>query len=181
MGGRNVVQDVPFGLWRRRRAETEVAIAAVDGAAHQDNALEFAEGGGIFVDGGADVHQWADGDEGDLAGVAADLVEEKGDGVGMRRLGEVAGFGVATLREGTFGRRGNAGGYGDVRTADFGQEAVEKLGAGFRVAERGGDAKDLEFGATKSEAHGERVINVVADVGVDDDFFGEGGGRRRLG
>src|SRR6266700_1977477 len=71
LGGRNVIEDVPFGLQRRRRAEAEVAIAALDGAAHHNDALELAEGGEVFVDGGADVHKRADGDERDLAGVAA--------------------------------------------------------------------------------------------------------------
>ena len=70
-------------------------------------------------------------------------------------------------------------GYGDVRAAGFREEAVEKLGAGFRVAERGRDAKDLEFGAAESQGDGESVVNVIADVGVDDDFFG--GSRSGLG
>ena len=186
LGGRNVVQDVPFGLRGRGRAEAEVAVTALDGAAHHNDALELAEGGGVFVDGGTDVHQRADGDERDLAGVAPDLVEEEGDGVGVRRLGEAAGFGVAALGEGALGRRRYASGYGDVRATGFGKEAVEKLGAGFRVAESCGDAEDLEFGAAESKGYGEGVVDVVADVGVDDNFFGKGflggcGGGRRLG
>src|SRR6266700_309298 len=71
LGGRNVIEDVPFGLQWRRGAEAEVAIAALDGAAHHNDALELAEGGGVVVDGGTHVHQRADGDERDLAGVAA--------------------------------------------------------------------------------------------------------------
>ena len=181
LGGGNVVEDVPFGLRGRGRAETEVAVAATDSASHQDDAFEFAESGEIFVDGGADIHQWADGDEGDLARVAADLVEEEGDGVGMRRLGEVAGFGIATLGESAVRCSGNAGGYGGVRSTSFGKEMIEKLGAGFRVAESGGDAKDLEFGAAKSERHGESVVDIVADVRVNDDLFGESCGGGRLG
>ncbi len=181
LGGGNVIQDVPFRLRRRRWAEAEIAVSAVDGAAHHDDALEFAEGGGVFVDGGADVHQGADGDESDLAGVAADLVEEEGDGVRVGELGKVAGFGVAALSERGFGRGGCAGGYGDVGATDFGEEAVEEFGAGFGVAEGGGDAEDLQFGAAEGEGDGEGVVDVVADVGVEDYFFGEGGSGGGLG
>jgi len=84
----------------------------------------------------------------------------------------MARFGIVTLRESALGGRGNASGYGDVGATGFGKEAVEKPGAGFRVAESGSDAEDLEFGTAESECHGEGVVNVVANVGVDDDFFG---------
>src|SRR5260370_5235264 len=97
LGGRNVVEDVPFGLRGRGRAETEVAVTALDAAAHHNDALELTKGGGGLVDGGANVHQRADGDQCDLAGVAENLLEEEGDGVGVRRLGEMAGFSVAAL------------------------------------------------------------------------------------
>ncbi len=56
LGGRNVIEDVPFGLRGLGRPETEVAIATLDGTAHDDDALELSKGGGVFVDGGADVH-----------------------------------------------------------------------------------------------------------------------------
>src|SRR5229473_1206940 len=181
LGGGDVVQDIPFGLRRRRWAEAEIAVSAVDGAAHHDDALEFAEGGGVLVDGRADVHQGADGDEGDLAGVAADLVEEEGYGIGVGGLGKVAGFGVAALGEVGFGRGGCAGGYGDFGATDFGEEAIEELGAGFGVADGGGDAEDLQFGAAEGEGYREGVVDVVADVGVQDHFFGEGGSGGGLG
>jgi hypothetical protein len=171
-GGGDVVEDVPFGLRGRGRAEAEVAVAALDGAAHQDDAPELSESGGVFVDGGADVHQRADGDEGDLAGVAANLVEKEGDGVGVGGLGEMAGFGVAALGEVGFWRGGRASGYGDVGAADFGEEAVEELGAGFSVAEGGGDTDDLQFGAAQGQSEREGVV----DVGVENYFFLEGGG-----
>jgi len=62
LGGRNVIQDVPFRLRGLGRSKAELAVPALDGAAHDDDALELSEGGGIFVDGGAHVHQRADGD-----------------------------------------------------------------------------------------------------------------------
>jgi len=104
LGGGDVVEDVPFGLRGLGRAEADVAVAALDGAAHEDDALELSEGGRIFVDGGADVHQRTDGDQRDLAGVAANLFEEKSNGIGVGKLGEVAGFGVAALGERGLGR-----------------------------------------------------------------------------
>jgi hypothetical protein len=109
------------------------------------------------------------------------LVEEEGDGVGVRRLGEMAGFGVAALGKGAFRRRGDADSYRDVRAADFGEETVEKLGAGLGVTKRGGDAEDLEFGAAESEGDSEGVVNVVADVSVEDYFFRDGVGGGGLG
>jgi len=109
------------------------------------------------------------------------LVEEEGDGIGVRRPGEAVVLGVAALGEGAFRRRGDAGSYRDVRAADFGEETVEKLGAGLGVTKRGGDAEDLEFGAAESEGDSEGVVNVVTDVSVNDDLFGEGVGGRGLG
>ena len=84
----------------------------------------------------------------------------------------MARFGIVTLRESALGGRGNASGYRDFGVASFSEETVEKPGAGFRVAESGGDAEDLEFGTAEGERHGEGVVNVVANVGIDDDFFG---------
>ncbi len=116
-----------------------------------------------------------------MAGIAADLIEEEGDGVGVGRLGKTVVLGVAALGEVGLGRRGNASGNGDFRAASFGEEAVEELSASFGVAEGGGDAEDLEFGAAEGEGDGEGVVNVVADVGVQDYFLEEGVSRRGLG
>ena len=56
--------------------------------------------------------------------------------------------------------------------ASFGEETVKELGAQFGVAESGGDAENLELGAAEGEGNREGVVNVVSDVGVNDDFFG---------
>jgi len=100
------------------------------------------------------------------------LVEEEGDGIRVRGLGEVAGFGVSTLRESC-----PSGSWEHRRLRDFGRrlrkEAVEELGAGLGVTKTGGDAEDLEFGAAEGESDGEGIIDVVAIFGVDDDLFGE--------
>src|SRR5260370_17285189 len=57
LGGWNVIEDVPFGFRALSRTEPEIPLAALDTAPHDDDALEIAEGGRIFVDSGADVHE----------------------------------------------------------------------------------------------------------------------------
>lgn len=180
LGGGDVVEDVPLRLRRRGRPIAEVAVTALDRATHHDDTLEFPEGGGVLVDGGADVHQRTDGDQRDLARVVADLIEDETYGIGVGRLGEVAGFGVAALREGASGRRGNASRYRDFWVAGFGEKAVEEPSASFGVTESSCNAEDLEFGAAKSQGHSESIVDVIADIGVDYDFFGEGGRRSGL-
>ena len=90
-------------------------------------------------------------------------------------VGIVAAFGVAALGERAFGGRGRTGCHRDFRAAHFGKETINKLCASLGVSKRGGDAEDLQFRAAQSQSEGESVIEVVADVGVDDDF-GSGGG-----
>src|SRR6266481_297883 len=113
----DVVEDVPFGLWGRGLAETDIAVTALDGAAHQDDALELAEAGGVFINGGADIHERSDSDQSDLAGVVANLIEEEGDSAGVGGFGEMAGFGVATLGKVGFGRHRRASSHRNVRAA----------------------------------------------------------------
>src|SRR3989441_9903839 len=91
----------------------------------------------------------------------------------MRWLRIVPAFGVAPLRERAFTHRGRARCNGDVRTANFGKEAIDELSAGLGVSERGCDPDNLQFRAAQSQSESKSVINVVADVGVNDYFFGE--------
>ena len=90
--GGDVAVDVVFGLRAVIGRVALVAVAFADGAAHDDDAIEFFECGGVAVDGGADVGERADGDEGDVAGIFFDLVEEEVDGLRMRFLRDVAAF-----------------------------------------------------------------------------------------
>src|SRR6266581_3298894 len=92
----------------------------------------------------------------------------------MRWLRIVPALGVAPLGERAFTHRGRARCHGDVRTANFGKEAIDKLRAGLGVSERGCDPDDLQFRAAQSQSKSKSVINVVADVGVNDHFFGDG-------
>src|SRR5215472_14652066 len=94
----------------------------------------------------------------------------------MRRLRKVPALGIAELRERRLWRCWRASCYRNVRAPDFAEHPVEQLGAHLRIAKRRGDAEDLQFGAAQGQRHRKRIVNVVADVGVNDDFFG----RRRL-
>ena len=49
------------------------------------------------------------------------------------------------------------------------QEAAEEIGAGMSVAVRRGDAAYFEFRAGQRECQGECIVDVVADVGIDQD------------
>jgi hypothetical protein len=88
---------------------------------------------------------------------------------------------VASLGEYAVGFGGRAGGDGDILAAAFPEHAVDDPGAGFGVAEGGGNAEDFEFGAAQGESDGEGVVDVVADVGIDDDFFVRRRGLRGAG
>ena len=79
--GGDVAVDVVFRLRAVVGRVAEVAVAFADRAAHDDDAIEFLEGGRIAIDGGADVGERTDGDERDVAGIFADLVEEEIDGL----------------------------------------------------------------------------------------------------
>ena len=97
------------------------------------------------------------------------------------KAADLAGaFGVAALGERGLGRRGRASRHGYLLAADFGEEAVEKLRSGFGVPKGSGDAHDLQFGAAQGERDGEGIVDVVADISVDDYFFWEGRSWRRL-
>jgi len=118
------------GAWVGR---SDVTVAALEGAAHHNDALEFAEGGRVFVDGGADVHERTDGDQRDLAGVAADLLKQEGDGIWMRRLGEAAGFRVAALVKVPLEGDGAPAAIRMSGAADFARKRSRSFGASFGV------------------------------------------------
>ena len=67
--------------------------------------------------------------------------------------------------------RWNACGDRDVLMSGFSQKPVCQFGAEFCVAESGGDSQNLQLRAAQGQGYGEGVVHIVADVGVDDDFF----------
>ncbi len=164
LGGGDVHLDVVFGFGAVAGVVAEVVVAAADRAAHDDDALEQPEGGGVLLDDGSDVGEGAESDEGDLVGVLLYLVEQEGDCVGVRLVGDA---GPLCLRRGA--GAADAGGDGDFGSAGFAEETVDEAGFGGGVAPGGGDAEDLELGAGEGEAEGEGVVYVVGYVGVDED------------
>src|SRR5581483_3238099 len=49
--------------------------------------------------------------------------------------------------------------------------AGEQSSAQSGVAEGGGDAENLQLRAAECQCHGKGIVDVVANVGVDDNFF----------
>src|SRR5579883_616977 len=68
----NVTEDVVFGLGAAVGSVTKISIVAVDRTAHEYDALELAETGGVFLDGRAKVGERTNGDKRDFAGIFAD-------------------------------------------------------------------------------------------------------------
>ena len=149
-----IAEDVP--LWRGRgvgvvggwAAWLEVVVAAIDAAAHDDDAPELAEGGWVLGDGRLNIDERADGDKGDLAGVTADLAEQERDGCGVFVCGGLAGIGG--LGE-VGGFAGDAGEDRNAGAADGGEIAIDEAGAEFCVAKRGLDAEQVELGTAQDE------------------------------
>ena len=71
-----------------------------------------------------------------------------------------------------------AGGDLRVPAAGHGEETAHEQGAVLGVAAHGGDAAQVEFGAGENEGQGEGVVDVAADVRVEQDGHALG---RRLG
>ena len=176
--GGDVAINVVFRLRAAVGRVAEVAVAFADRAAHQHDAIEFLKCGGIATDRGAYVGEWTDGDKDDVARIFADLIEEEINGL---RVGfHWSAFCPGGLRKRRFGWRRSAFGDWDIRSASFGEQAIDHLRTKFRVAPRAGDAEDLEFGTDQGEADREDIVDVVADVGVDDDLYRLSGRGLRL-
>lgn len=171
--GGGVHGDVVFGVRRSGGDEAVVlVITAIDRAAHQDDSFQLAEGRGVAVDGGADVGEGADSDEGKFAGVLFDLVEQQGDRVGVLVIDAFAGPGPLGERAGTGASLRDSGGYGDFFASGLAEQAVDHAAAHRSVAPGGGDTHDLDVGAGEEEAEGEDVVDIVADVGIEEDLVG---------
>src|ERR1700730_311887 len=68
----------------------------------------------------------------------------------------------------------------NIRSAGFLQKTAQQASPELRVAPRARNSQDLELRTVQREPHSEGVINIAADVGVDDDFFRRVGSRRRF-
>jgi len=163
---------------------SQVAVALANRAAHQHHTLQLVKCRGVAVNGSTDVRQRPDGNERDLARILADLAEQEIDGVGMR-FQRRAGLSPERLRKRYLALRRYALGDRNGGVAGFSEQTIDEPRAELRVSPGGADAENFELGAGNRKTDGEGVVDVVADVGVDDDFnFRSGAGgcrRRRLG
>ncbi len=143
-----------------------LVVTAIDAAAHKDDALKLAEGFRILSDGGLNVEQRADSDEGDLSRMGANLAEQERNCriVGaLRRLAGVGGLCEVGWLAGNAGKNRNIG------ATDCGQIAVDEAGAEFRVSKRGLDAEQVQFRTAQDKGQREGVVDVVANVGIEND------------
>jgi hypothetical protein len=90
----------------------------------------------------------------------------------MRCAREVSTFGIAALCEAIAGRCWRSHSDWNVLVAVFAQQPVDQLGARFGIAEGGGNAENLQLRATQRQSNREGVVDIVADIGIDDDFLG---------
>ena len=140
----------------------------MDRAPHHHHLPELVQGIRITPLQGFDVAERRQRQERDFSGALARLLADELDRIGSRR-----GVGGA---EGPFalGKRHRVGGrrsLGDhhVPAAEGREQPTNQQRPGARVSPRGGDTQHLETGILKRNRQRERVIDVIADVGVDDD------------
>ncbi len=169
LGAGRVLQDIPLG-GGRSGACVGGEVSLTDGAAHEDDASELAHGGRVAVDGGGDVEERTDGQQGESIAVLMDGGQQRGDGVGMAARRKV--LGVGALGEEIGGGGGQPGIDRNVDDVRGGEEVIEEASAEIGVAEGGGDADDANLRAAQQKSDGEGIVDVVADIGVDPDQSG---------
>ncbi len=84
----------------------------------------------------------------------------------------MAAFAETALGHRSLTRFGGAGQDGNIRAAGFAEHAIHDFGATFGISEGGGDAENFKLGALEGKGKREGIVDVVADVGVDDHFLG---------
>jgi hypothetical protein len=93
------------------------------------------------------------------------------DRVRMRTFLKSSAFRVTLLRHWFCKWRRAAHRHRNIFAAKFAQKTVQQLRSRFRVAERRRDAQYLQLRTMQSKRHSKRIINVVANIGINDDFF----------
>ena len=155
-----------------------VVVSPTDAAAHHHNALQFAESGWVARNRRLLVEKRTDGDEGDLPGMRANLAEQKANRVTMLAIGLLArirGLGEAISR-----LRGDACLDRKVFPAHCREVTIDEARAQFGIAEGRGDAEEFHFRAAQQKCQRKRIVDVVANVGVDNDELLDFGSRTRL-
>jgi hypothetical protein len=150
------------------------AARSFERAAHQDDAVDSIFDAGFEAQGEGYVRERADGDERDLFFRRQqgfdDEVDGAAAGVGGRLFAILYGFELAGFLE----DGGVEEGFADARQqrdvltvveAEFFPGELRAIGD---VAEDGGDSADIEFGGLQGQGEGNGVVDVIADVGVED-------------
>ena len=165
--------DVTRQSLRDRRRHAIRVHQGLNIAAHDHHPFQLAESGRILIDHRADIGQRPDGDQGDLAGIFARLVQDEIHRRRMRSARERAALGIAALGEGAqIDIGGRAHGDGNVAAAQLAQHAVEHFRARRRVAEACRHADNVELRTGQRQPQGKRVVDIIADIAIDDDFLG---------
>ena len=144
-----------------------VVVSPTDAAAHHHNALQFAEGGWVARNRRLLVEQRTDGDEGDLPGMRANLTEQKANSVPILAIGLLAR--ICGLREVIRRLSGDACFDRKVFPAHCREVTIDEASAQFGIAKGRGDAEEFDLRAAQQKSQRKRIVDVVANVGVDND------------
>lgn len=167
-GGLRVAENVPF------------RAGPGEAAAHQENAAQAFHGRGVLADSSGYIGQGPDGDQGQLFSIGPGHVQDKVDGscaaVGVGvvqglvfRLLQVRGV-LAEVAEIDAAAALNSGVDGNVRSAPEVQELFGDPAPLLRVVKGCGNAQEPEPRFRDAKGQGQSVVDVVADVGVQDEF-----------
>ena len=147
----------------------EIAVAAAHRSAHHDNALELAKALGILVDSRAQVAHGADAEQRDLAGMEPCLRQQKLDRIAVRcgrptpcpcRLRKHSLAGMVFLRALQDRNTPNAA---------LRQQSVHHARAKRRVTPCRSHANQFQLGALQDETQRQNIVDVVTDIGIEDD------------
>ena len=131
----------------------------------------------VSFDQGRHVGEFADGDQGDLPGIAMELAAQKIDGAFLQNLRARKAIRPGGLVDVLLGSR-HTGHHRHL--PPFSARFPQHLGGDARprrgVAGDGGHTQQFKFGAVDDQRQGKGIVNIGADVGVED----HGDFRRRV-
>jgi hypothetical protein len=89
----------------------------------------------------------------------------------MRRPREVTTLSIAALGELIVSVSRCSHGDWNVLATGLPEKPIQELGASLGISEGGGNAENFQLRAAETERNRECVIDVISDIGVNDDFF----------
>ena len=177
VGGHRIAGDVGFGNWAHI---AEMAIAA-EGAAHHHHRFDQRRDARVERQSEGEVGHARDGDEGDLARMGADEVDDelrRRTRIGCRADGRHrdAAQPVVAMdhcrRHGRDAGRERSGSTAAHRCGDAEQfleiERIARRGVDRRVAEAGRDTNEVDVGVARQQQQRHRVVD--ARIGIVDDL-----------